>query len=180
MKNLKEAFLNVGLFLLRIMAGTGIAYHGYGKVFGGDITMLIQGVTKMGFPMPDIFAWAAALSEFLGGIMIVLGLYTRVGAFFVFACLLSTAPAYAGSNQYGFDDNLRYDIYFAGRDSDVSVIRNVVIQEVRDIGGKKFYIIRPQGFKLDETLGFVALDAVLAILPQNSFTVRRISGMKVD
>ena len=91
MKNLKEAFLNVGLFLLRIMAGTGIAHHGYGKVFGGDITMLIQGVTKMGFPMPDVFAWAAALSEFLGGIMIVFGLYTRVGAFFVFTTMTVAA-----------------------------------------------------------------------------------------
>ena len=67
--------------------GSGIAYHGYGKVFGGDITPLTQGVTAMGFPYPEVFAWAAALSEFLGGICIVLGLFTRPAAFFVFATM---------------------------------------------------------------------------------------------
>jgi putative oxidoreductase len=43
-----------------------------------------EGVAKMGFPMPSFFAWASALSEFLGGILIALGLGTRIAAFFVF------------------------------------------------------------------------------------------------
>jgi putative oxidoreductase len=41
----------------------------------------------MGFPSPDLFAWAAALSEFLGGILIALGLGTRIAAFFVFSTM---------------------------------------------------------------------------------------------
>ena len=41
----------------------------------------------MGFPMPHVFAWAAALSEFLGGIFLVLGLGTRIAALFVFVTM---------------------------------------------------------------------------------------------
>ena len=70
--------------------GAGIAHHGYGKVFGGHMEKFLQGVTQMGFPMPELFAWAAALSEFLGGLCVALGLGTRVAAFFVF-CTMGTA-----------------------------------------------------------------------------------------
>ncbi len=86
----KEKFINLGLLWLRLIAGAGIAYHGYGKVFGGHMEMMTQGVAKMGFPMPVVFAWAAALSEFLGGILWMLGLCTRAAAFFVF-CTMSVA-----------------------------------------------------------------------------------------
>ncbi len=79
--------MHAGLLWLRVLMGTGIAYHGYGKVFGGQVAMLTEGVAKMGFPMPEVFAWAAALSEFAGGICIVLGLFTRPAACFVFATM---------------------------------------------------------------------------------------------
>jgi putative oxidoreductase len=74
----------LGLLWLRVLMGVGIAYHGYGKVFGGHISMMVDGVAKLGFPMPEVFAWAAALSEFVGGICVALGLQTRVAALFVF------------------------------------------------------------------------------------------------
>ena len=41
------------------------------------------GVTDLGFQYPEYFAWGAALSEFVGGILIVLGFATRIAAFFV-------------------------------------------------------------------------------------------------
>jgi putative oxidoreductase len=43
-----------------------------------------DGVAALGFPMPEFFAWAAALSEFVGGLCIVVGLQTRVAAAFIF------------------------------------------------------------------------------------------------
>lgn len=73
-----------GLLWLRVLMGSGIAHHGYGKVFGGHLEPLTQGVAALGFPAPELFAWAAALSEFAGGILIVLGLGTRIAAAFVF------------------------------------------------------------------------------------------------
>ncbi len=87
MKNLRELFLNVGLLWLRVLTGLAIAYHGYGKIFEGQIVMLQEGLVKMGLPMPEVLAWAAALSEFGGGILLVLGLFTRQAAFFVFVTM---------------------------------------------------------------------------------------------
>ena len=84
MAKLKELGLHLGLLWLRILMGAGIAYHGYGKVFGGMMERFTQGVTQMGFPAPEVFAWAAALSEFLGGLFIIIGFLTRPAAFFVF------------------------------------------------------------------------------------------------
>ncbi len=87
MSDAKPAWTDLGLLWLRVLMGVGIAYHGYGKVFGGHVSGLAQGVAAMGFPMPELFAWAAALSEFLGGICVALGLGTRVAAFFVFSTM---------------------------------------------------------------------------------------------
>src|SRR5262245_35087290 len=73
-----------GLLWLRVLMGSAIAYHGYGKIFGGYMSQMIPGVAALGFPAPVLFAWLAALSEFAGGLLIVFGLFTRVAAFFVF------------------------------------------------------------------------------------------------
>lgn len=83
----KETLRDAGLLWLRVLAGLGIAYHGYGKVFGGWIGKLTEGVAALGFPMPHLFAWAAALSEFAGGILLVAGLGTRYAAAFIFVTM---------------------------------------------------------------------------------------------
>ena len=87
MDKFKEYLPDIGLLWLRVLMGLGIANHGYGKVFGGKIDRFAEGVASMGFPVPEFFAWAASLSEFLGGICIALGLFTRPAAFFVFVTM---------------------------------------------------------------------------------------------
>ena len=73
---------NLGLALLRIFTGVAISFgHGIGKMPPSD--GFISGTAKLGFPMPTIFAWAAGLSEFAGGILLALGLFTRVSSFFI-------------------------------------------------------------------------------------------------
>lgn len=73
---------DLGLLLFRVFIGASMAFaHGLGKIPPPE--QLIQGVTGMGFPMPVVFAWAAALSEFAGGILIALGLLTRPAALFL-------------------------------------------------------------------------------------------------
>ena len=84
MARLKELGLNLGLFWLRLLMGAGIAYHGSGAIFGGMMPRFTQGVAQMGFPAPGIFAWAAALSQFVGGLFVIIGFLTRPAAFFVF------------------------------------------------------------------------------------------------
>ncbi len=84
MKRFPTLLASLGLLWLRVLVGAGIAYHGYGKVFGGNIVQLTQGVANMGFPMPEFFAWLSALTEFGGGILIALGLATRLMALLLF------------------------------------------------------------------------------------------------
>src|SRR3989338_2225058 len=83
MDALKGNLVDAGLLWLRVLRGAAMVYHGYGKVFGGHMEGMIQGVAGMGFHAPVFFAWAAALSEFAGGILLVLGLFTRPAALFI-------------------------------------------------------------------------------------------------
>lgn len=73
---------NAGLTLLRIFTGAALALtHGLSKMPPSD--GFIDATGKLGFPLPVVFAWAAALSEFLGGAFLALGLFTRVSSFFI-------------------------------------------------------------------------------------------------
>ena len=88
-----------GLFWLRVLAGLGMVYHGYGKVFG-DMSGLIKGVEAMGFPYPAVFAWAAAMAEFAGGIMLVVGLCTRSAATLIFITMSVAAFVTHGGDPF--------------------------------------------------------------------------------
>jgi putative oxidoreductase len=77
-----SATADVGLLLLRVFAGLSLALaHGIGKLPPSE--RFLAGVAEMGFPLPIVFGWAAALSEFAGGILIALGLLIRPAALFV-------------------------------------------------------------------------------------------------
>ena len=108
MDKLKEYLPDIGLLWLRVLMGLGIANHGYGKVFGGKIDRFAEGVASMGFPMPEFFAWAASLSEFLGGICIALGLFTRPAALFV--CMTMAVAAFI---KHGADPLKRKELALA-------------------------------------------------------------------
>jgi putative oxidoreductase len=76
---------DIALLLLRL-AGLGLAIgHGWGKIAalatgGGD--RFISGVESLGFPIPGLFAWAAAFAEFAGGLCVAFGLGSRIAASF--------------------------------------------------------------------------------------------------
>ncbi len=72
---------DLGLAFLRL-AGLGLAYHGYQKIFEGNMSTFTGMVEKMHFPLPTVFAWAAALSELGGGVLVAIGLFTRPAAVF--------------------------------------------------------------------------------------------------
>lgn len=93
-------FANVGLTLLRIFAGVSLALaHGYGKIPPSD--KFIEGTAAMGFPLPFLFAWAAALAEFLGGIFLALGLVTRISSFFVAFTMITAVVGVHLNDPYG-------------------------------------------------------------------------------
>jgi putative oxidoreductase len=73
---------NIGIALLRIFAGVSLMLaHGAGKIPPSE--KFIEGTANIGFPIPTLFAWAAGLSEFAGGALLALGLFTRVSSFFI-------------------------------------------------------------------------------------------------
>lgn len=77
------------LTTLRIMVGLLMAgLHGLGKFPPSE--KFIEGVASLGFPMPVMFAWAAGVTEFIGGILLAFGLFTRpVAVFLAFTMLVA-------------------------------------------------------------------------------------------
>lgn len=88
---------DVGLAFLRL-AGLGLASHGWTKVVGGEVQ--VGRVEGMGFPLPLLFAWAAALSELIGGFLVAIGLFARVGAAFAAITMFVAAFLYHASDPF--------------------------------------------------------------------------------
>ena len=82
---------SLGLLWLRVLMGSSIAVHGYQKIFGGGVETFASFVETLGLPFPLAAAWVAALSEFVGGILIVLGLGTRFAALLIFGTMTVAA-----------------------------------------------------------------------------------------
>jgi putative oxidoreductase len=86
---------DVGRLVLRVVAGLSLALaHGIGKVPPSE--GFIGGVTGMGLPAPELFAWLASFAEFGGGILLAVGLLTRPMGFLVaghFAVVVALAHA---------------------------------------------------------------------------------------
>ncbi len=73
------------LLVMRLVLGTVMIGHGYGKVFGG-LHHHAQFVASLGLP-----AWSgyvSAFAEFFGGICVLVGLFTRFFAFAICIDLL--------------------------------------------------------------------------------------------
>ena len=74
---------DIGLLIIRLGFGLMMAFgHGLGKIPPSQ-GFIDGAVAGMGLPAPELFAWLAALSEFLGGLLIALGLLTRPAAAFL-------------------------------------------------------------------------------------------------
>lgn len=80
---------------IRLGLGSVMLVHGAQKVLGvlggKGFDLWLQGTPPFGFMKPAaLWLGAAALAEFLGGILVLLGLLTRPAAFFI-ACTMATA-----------------------------------------------------------------------------------------
>ncbi len=84
-------WLDWGLLILRVsIAAFLIINHGWGKftgamgfLFGGQEWGFINFIGSIGFPLPTFFALCAAFAEFIGCLLVAVGLFTRYGASFV-------------------------------------------------------------------------------------------------
>ncbi|MGH9323957.1 MAG: DoxX family protein [Vicinamibacteria bacterium] len=83
---MKGSFSTDAALLTLRLSGLGLSLaHGWPKIqrfLAGESAPFIEGVASLGFPYPFFFAWAAAITELVGGFAIALGLLTRVAAGF--------------------------------------------------------------------------------------------------
>lgn len=82
MYDTKPFLLNVSLLLARFSAGALLCIAGGGKVFGWfgyGLDEAIEGYAKSGFSAP--LAYLSIFTEFIGGFLLVIGLFTRPAAF---------------------------------------------------------------------------------------------------
>lgn len=94
---------NLGLLLFRLFIGLSMAFaHGLGKLPPSD--RLIDGVAALGFPLPFLFAWMAGLSEFVGGILIAAGIFTRSAAAFLGFTMLVAAFGVHANDPYNIKE----------------------------------------------------------------------------
>jgi len=83
--------MDFGLLILRVGLGIAFIMHGFPKLQGG--AQVWEGIGKamsnvginFGF---QFFGLMAALSEFLGGILLILGLFVRPASLFMFITML--------------------------------------------------------------------------------------------
>jgi putative oxidoreductase len=98
--------------VLRLVFGFMIAAHGWQKLQAGPANFATT-LTKLGVPAPDIMAWVVTLTELGGGILLIVGLLTRLAAValtinLTVALLLVRIDAGLISMQGGFELELGY------------------------------------------------------------------------
>lgn len=85
---LYSALDGVAYALLRVVAGVALAIHGWPKI--QDPMKLVGMVEGLGFAPGPLWAVLLAATEFIGGILLVLGLLTRPAALAATIVLLVT------------------------------------------------------------------------------------------
>lgn len=72
-----------GVLIMRLALGLTMLAYGYEKVVPhGHLHGWVEMVMHMG--LPGWLAYVSAFTEFIGGMLLILGLITRLAAFFVF------------------------------------------------------------------------------------------------
>ncbi len=68
--------------ILRIALAAVFIVHGWSKI-SGDMGQLIATFGNMGIPIAPVTTWVVTIVEFFGGILVLLGLYTRYAALLI-------------------------------------------------------------------------------------------------
>lgn len=101
--------LELGLLIVRVLFGAAIAAHGAQKLFGWFGGYGLKGTggffDSLGFKPGVAFAAAAGLSEFLGGLLLVAGLFTPLGASAVLAAMIVASVSVHLKNGFFVQNN---------------------------------------------------------------------------
>jgi putative oxidoreductase len=85
---LTKSYGNGAFLLMRVWIGIAMLIHSYKSVIGGEMAGFVEYIASFGIPAPEIMGWLAKGSEFLGGIFLILGLFSKISALFIFITML--------------------------------------------------------------------------------------------
>ncbi len=68
---------------LRLALGIIFLIHGFEKLFVITPDVLATSIAMQGFKLPLFLAWIVSLLEFFGGVLLIIGFFTRCVAFFL-------------------------------------------------------------------------------------------------
>ncbi len=98
---------DIGLLLLRVVLGTTFLLHGIDKL--GDLAGVQQGFEQLGIPAAGFMAPLVALTETIGGAMLVLGLLTPLAGFaLTIDMLVAGLTAHAGKGFFAQDGGYEF------------------------------------------------------------------------
>lgn len=104
---------SIGLTALRIVLGVVFIAHGAQK-FAQGIPNVAQGFSGMGVPLADVAASLVAGLELVGGVLLVLGVATRVvGVLLAVDMVVAGLLAHASSGFYSQDGGFEYVLVLA-------------------------------------------------------------------
>jgi putative oxidoreductase len=92
---------DAGLFLVRAILGVVFVFHGAQKLFGAFGGYGIEGTAgffaSIGIPFPTLSVWLAGGTELVGGLLLLLGLFTLpAGALLAATMLVAALTAHSG------------------------------------------------------------------------------------
>lgn len=88
------------LLVLRLALAVSFIVHGHMKVFGMHHAGVEGFFTTLGIPLPGLAAWGVMILEFGGGILLAMGLFTRVLALLFVADMLGAVVFAVGSKGF--------------------------------------------------------------------------------
>lgn len=102
----KPTYVNFGILVLRLALGISMAYHGYLKFLSGA-----EGLYKVGSMLAplgisgsyELLGTFAAFSELLGGILVALGLFTRLGSLLLVGVLFTATMLHVDAGFFSWD-----------------------------------------------------------------------------
>ena len=102
----KPTYVNFGILVLRLALGISMVYHGYVKFLSSASGLYKVGAMLGSLGLPgyfEVFGAFAAICEFIGGMLVVFGLFTRFGALLLAGVLFTATILHIDAGFFAWD-----------------------------------------------------------------------------
>lgn len=103
----KPDYINFGLLFYRLALGISMFYHGYLKYVSGEQGLYKVGAMLSTLGVPSgfevILGTIASYAEMVGGILLIIGLFTRIGSILIIGTLAVATILNLNGNFFSWD-----------------------------------------------------------------------------